>query len=68
MRAVLRYHEKYHLRNRYLIEMSIFEVSEPRYPLGVKYRLICLDFIKGKRVLMDNHYPKGHHVHLDLEI
>lgn len=64
MKAALRLHEKFQLNNRFLIEMAIFEVTDKkRYPDGVKYRLVCLDMISLEKVLMDNHYPKGHHVH-----
>jgi len=66
MKAVLRLHEKFHLNNRFLVEMAIFEIiDKKRYPDGVKYRLVCLDMISFVKVLMDNHYPKGHHVHMD---
>lgn len=35
-----------------------------RYPEGVKYGLILTDSKTGKKVLMDNHHPKGPHIHL----
>ena len=66
MKAILRIHEKYRFKDRYLIEMSFYEVNEKkRYPHGVKYGLICLDTKTGNKVLMDNHHPKGDHIHLD---
>ncbi len=66
MKAILRFHEKYRFNDRYLIEVSLYEVSDSkRYPYGVKYGLICVDTKNGRRVLMDNHHPKGDHVHLD---
>ena len=46
--------------------MSLYEVNEKkRYPHGVKYGLICMDSKTGDQVLMDNHHPKGHHIHLN---
>ncbi len=27
--------------------------------------MICVDTKTGKKVLMDNHHPKGHHIHID---
>ena len=36
-----------------------------RYPDGIKYSLICLNIRTQKRVLLDNHHPKGPHLHID---
>ena len=50
------------------MEMAIHEVGRSgRYPDGIKYGLLLVDLRTGRRVLMDNHHPKGHHVHLDSE-
>lgn len=50
------------------MEMTIHDVGRSdRYPDGIKYGLLLLDLKTGSRVLMDNHHPKGHHVHLDEE-
>jgi hypothetical protein len=66
MKAVLIYHEKERFQDRYLMEMTIHQVGQSnRYPDGVKYGLLLLDTKTGRRVLMDNHHPKGPHVHLD---
>jgi len=35
------------------------------YPDSVRYALIAIHPDSKKRVLMDNHSPKGHHYHLD---
>ena len=35
------------------------------YPDGIKYSLIFIDLKSNKRVLMDNHKPKGYHYHID---
>jgi len=42
-----------------VVEYSLYEFPKSsKYPDGVKYRLIC-------KVLLDNHHPKGPHIHLD---
>lgn len=66
MAAVLIYWHKAKLRNRYIVELKIHDVGESaKYPDGIKYGLICYDVRSGKKVLMDNHHPKGPHIHLD---
>jgi hypothetical protein len=46
--------------------MEIFKVlRSAKYPDGVRYGLIFTDPRTGKQVLMDNHHPKGPHVHLN---
>ena len=66
MKAVLVYWHKARLQGRYVLEMEIYEVDKSaRYRDGVKYGLILTDLRGGKRVLMDNHHPKGPHIHLD---
>lgn len=66
MRAHLRYYAKNHLHGRYVIELSIHEVGHSvKYPDGIKYGLICKDLKTGKQVLMDNHHPKGPHIHIN---
>jgi len=48
------------------MEMTIHDVGRShRYPDGIKYGLLLLDLKTGSRVLMDNHHPKGPHLHLD---
>ena len=48
------------------MELSIHEVGKSsRYPDGIKYGLICKDLRTGDYVLMDNHHPKGPHVHVN---
>jgi len=45
--------------------MEIYDVGKSiRYPDSLKYGLIFVDSKTGHKVLMDNHHPKGHHVHL----
>ncbi len=66
MRARQLFWQKSRLQDRYIVELSIYEVGDPvRYPDGVKYGLACIDLQTGRKVLMDNHHPKGPHVHLD---
>ncbi len=66
MKAQQLFWQKARLHDRYVVELNIHEVGDPvQYPDGVKYGLTCVDLVTGKRVLMDNHHPKGPHVHLD---
>ncbi len=36
-----------------------------KYPDGIKYGLICKDLKTGSFVLLDNHHPKGPHIHIN---
>ncbi|MFH1654906.1 MAG: DUF6516 family protein [Pseudomonadota bacterium] len=66
MKAKLVYWHKARLHGRYVLEMEIYQVGKSeRYPQGIKYGLILTDPKTGKRVLMDNHHPKGPHIHLN---
>jgi hypothetical protein len=66
MKAILKYSQKLILKNRYVIHLTIHEVSDSKkYPDGIKYGLICADTKSGRKVLLDNHHPKGPHIHLD---
>jgi len=66
MEARLVFWHKARLQNQYILELNIHEVQKSeKYADGYKYRLICQDLYTGYRVLMDNHFPKGHHIHLD---
>tara|TARA_Y100000590_G_scaffold466144_1_gene640583 strand:- start:2806 stop:3024 length:219 start_codon:yes stop_codon:yes gene_type:complete len=50
--------------NRYVLEQKIYAVDDfKKFPDGVKYSLILVDLKSGKKVLMDNHHPKSHHIH-----
>jgi hypothetical protein len=70
MKARLVYWHKAKLQGRYVVEMKIYEVRRSaQYKDGVRYSMILIDPASGRRVLMDNHHPKGPHIHLDsLEI
>ena len=64
--AELVYNHKAVLLGRYILELKIWRIPDPkRFPNGLKYSLTCLDFKTMKRVLYDNHHPKGPHFHLD---
>ena len=66
MKAVLVRHEKFIVRRRYVIEISVHQVAKSeRYRDGLKWGLICVDQVTGRRVLMDNHHPKGPHIHIE---
>lgn len=66
MWAELVYWHKARLKDRYILEMKIHKMGQSaKYPDGVKYGLIFIDSKTGKRVLMDNHHPKGPHVHIN---
>lgn len=64
-KATLIYYLKEVVQKRYVLEQTIHAVPlDNRYPDGVKYSLIFTDTKTGDKVLMDNHQPKGPHVHL----
>ncbi len=64
--ARLTFSEKMKIRGRYILEMTIHQVpTSARYPFGIKYGLILIDTKTGAKVLMDNHHPKGPHVHVN---
>ena len=60
------YSHKALFQGRYVLEMTIHRVGKSsRYTEGIKYGLILTDLQSKKRVLMDNHHPKGPHIHLN---
>ena len=66
MKATLVYWFKERIQGHFIAELKIYEVGKSsKYPDGIKYGLICKDLKTGRQVLMDNHHPKGHHIHLD---
>ncbi len=67
MKAILRTHYKFSFQSL-IIEAKLYEVEvTEKYPLGVKYRIICIDPKSKKRILLDNHHPKGPHMHINDE-
>jgi hypothetical protein len=66
MSALLVRHEKFIIRKQFIIEISVHEIKNSKqYPNGLKWGLICVDRVSGKKILMDNHHPKGPHIHID---
>ncbi|HLE12151.1 MAG: hypothetical protein A2504_12085 [Bdellovibrionales bacterium RIFOXYD12_FULL_39_22] len=66
MKAKLIYRQKAEIQGRFITEIIIYDVGVSRsYPGGIKYSLICVDKKTMKKILIDNHSPKGHHVHID---
>jgi hypothetical protein len=58
---------KQDIRNRYVLEIKVWRVHDKRYSLKLKYSLIFLEYKTGKKVLMDNHFPKKPHTHINDE-
>jgi hypothetical protein len=68
MKAVLIYYQKRLFQERYIMEMTIHDVGHSiRYPDGIKYGFLLFDMTTGRRVIFDNHHPKGPHIHLEQE-
>ena len=58
--------EKLKIKNRFILEMKIYRVTvTTKYPMGVRYSLFFSNTQTKDRVLMDNHFPKGPHIHLN---
>ena len=68
MKAILVRHEKFIVRRRYVVEISVHQMPKSaRYEDGLKWGLVCVDQKTGRRILLDNHHPKGPHLHVDNE-
>ncbi|MGK5088990.1 DUF6516 family protein [Bdellovibrionota bacterium FG-2] len=66
MKATRLFHHKARVHGHYVMELDIVEVGDPvRYPDGIKYSMVCVNARTGQKVLLDNHHPKGPHLHLD---
>jgi hypothetical protein len=66
MKAHRLFHHKARIQEHFVLELDIFEVGDPvRYPDGIKYALFCMDGRSGRKILLDNHHPKGPHLHID---
>lgn len=64
-RATLVIHDKVLLQNGVIVEIKIWDISkDSRYPEHFKYSLYA---VYNGEVLVgyDNHYPKGHHRHIN---
>ncbi|MDP7321419.1 MAG: hypothetical protein QF441_12465 [Bacteriovoracaceae bacterium] len=66
-KSKLIYYLKEQIKGKYIMELKIHSVEDKRYANGVKYALLMIDPKSQKKVLMDNHHPKGPHFHLDEE-
>lgn len=68
MQARLLRQQKIIIQDRYIVELIVHEVGVTNaYPDGLKYGLIFFDLKTKKKILMDNHSPKGHHFHINEE-
>lgn len=66
MKSELKLYQKRVLENSFIIEMKLWEITiSTHYPHGIKYSLIIIDPQTKKKVLMDNHKPKGYHYHIN---
>jgi hypothetical protein len=70
--ATIIYYSKFFIKHDHqdddaVIEIKVWEVfNDIRYPEGVKYSLFCVDLETNEVIVgLDNHFPKGHHVHID---
>lgn len=65
-RAVLVLDQKVTHSSGRIEELKAWKVPvTDKYPDGIRYRLVYVDpRSKQVLVLFDNHYPKGHHVHI----
>lgn len=69
MKAKILFYQKLKLQqDRYLIELSVYEVKKSeKFPKGIKVKFLLLDLEKnGPRLLIDNHEPYGFHMHSEL--
>jgi len=66
MKSEVVFWQKSRVQEHFVLELKIHEITRSnQYPDGVRYGLICKDMRSERQVLMDNHHPKGHHLHLD---
>lgn len=65
MKADLIEYLKQDIRGRFVMEIKVWQVDDRRYPSGLKYSLVFIEKKTGRKVLMDNHFPKKPHLHLD---
>ncbi len=65
MKARLFEHTKREIQGRYIMEIKVWALEDGKYPVGFKYSLLFFDTETKRRILMDNHYPKGPHTHID---
>ncbi len=47
------------------MEIKVWRIEDGRYPHNLKYSLVFIERQTKRKVLMDNHFPKKPHLHLD---
>lgn len=67
MKATLLLKQKLTDKDENLKELVVWAVPiSEKYPEGVRYRMAFIPAgVESPTVLYDNHYPKGHHKHID---
>lgn len=72
MVSSIRFHQKITLSHKFTSEEAIAELKiiqvpiSQHYPDGLKYSLFLVLKHSGKILVgLDNHKPKGHHIHFD---
>jgi len=65
MKSELIEYLKQDIRGRFVMEIKVWRVADKKYPHNLKYSLVFIERATGRKVLMDNHYPKKPHLHLD---
>lgn len=64
--AVLKLSSKKVYVDGFVVEMKIWEIKNNKnFPNKIKYSLIGIYPETGRKILMDNHHPKGHHFHVN---
>lgn len=64
--AKLKLHSKKYHKSGLIVELKLWDVGRSKnYPEGYKYSLAAVRPGTKKKVLMDNHSPKGHHYHVN---
>jgi hypothetical protein len=65
MKAELIEHVKQDIRGRFVMEIKVWRIEDGKYPHNLKYPLVFIERQTKRKVLMDNHFPKKPHLHLD---
>ncbi len=65
MASEIIYWQKAKIQKKYIIELKIQSVTKTyKYPKGVRFSLVCVNFRTKEKILFDNHYPKKEHIHI----
>lgn len=65
MKAELIEYLKQDIRGRFVMEIKVWRIEDRRLPHNLKYSLTFIERQTKRKVLMDNHFPKKPHLHLD---